>query len=180
MHQQNFAVTWKVSWPAAALIILTGCATTLPTTHQAVTAPREVIEAAYSFVTPDGQANVYIARPKKFYGWARDWLLYVDDIGLGIINNGSYQFVQLDPGSHTFTVAHGSDGKTLSSLTLEVEAGTNYFFEGNVTMGWVKNVVVFVPLSEEDGRAQIGESSLGLQIVALSPESGQIELVRPD
>lgn len=138
---------------AVALISISGCATT-------PLAPQAEDDEAKSFVVPDGQANLYVTRHPEYGGSAGLWKLYVDARYEGSLAIGTYQFVQLDPGTHTLTIALGSDGEWPSSHTIEVEAGKSYFFEGDRKMGWTRNRVEFIQLTEGRGRQLIEKRSL--------------------
>lgn len=76
---------------------------------------------------------VYFYRERKFVGAAISYNIKENGEIVGAIANGTYFFLFVDPGTHTYTAATEAS----TSRTLEVEAGKTYYVECGVEMGFM-------------------------------------------
>lgn len=96
----------------------------------AAAAPADALPAGIS--APEaGKGQVVFFRPSKFVGAAIGYKVREGETELGKLRNGTYFVIQVEPGTHQYTVH--SEAKDV--LTLEVDAGETYFVEGGVSMG---------------------------------------------
>lgn len=77
------------------------------------------------------KATIIFFRPSKFLGAAVGFKVREGTTELGRLRNGKYFVIQVDPGTHVYTVH--SEAKDV--LTLEVEAGQTYYVQGAIGMG---------------------------------------------
>lgn len=111
--------TFLISIVAVAAL-LGGCASV-------AMAPSSADTAAKTFQTTPGKANIYIFRDETF-GAAIHLPVALDGNSIGSTAAKTYFLVTVDPGSHTI-----SSGD--SKVTLDTEAGKNYFVWQEVKMG---------------------------------------------
>jgi uncharacterized lipoprotein YajG len=154
---RKFADTaaWKVAVCALAILLVSGCAATVEL------ASTSEDEAAKTFVTPQGEANIYVTRKDKFTGSAVLFQVVVDGRVEGGIAPGTYHVVTVTPGTHSVSV---TTAENQSTQQVDAVAGQNYFFEVKPKMGWMSARVEVVQLSEEEGRAAVAENSLAEDI----------------
>lgn len=107
----------------AVAALLGGCASV-------AMAPSSADAAAKNFQTTPGKANIYVFRDETF-GAAIHLPLAIDGKSIGSTAAKTYFLVTVDPGSHTI---RSGDSK----VTLDTEAGKNYFVWQEVKMGVIE------------------------------------------
>ena len=78
-----------------------------------------------------GKGTVIFFRPSKMLGAAIGFKVREGETELGRLRNGKYFVLQVEPGSHSYTVH--SEAKDV--LTIEVEAGETYYVKGTIGAG---------------------------------------------
>jgi hypothetical protein len=128
--------------------LLAGCAT-VPM------APSSADATAKTFQTTPGKANVYIFRDETF-GAAIHLPLAVDGKPIGSTAAKTYFLETVDPGSHTI-----SSGD--SKVTIDTQAGHNYFIWQEVKMGVVVAHAKLHVVDEAKGEAGVRNCTLAAQ-----------------
>ena len=77
------------------------------------------------------KGTIIFFRPSKFIGAAMGFKVREGDVELGRLRNGKYFVIQVEPGTHSYTVH--SEAKDV--ITLEVEAGETYYVKGSIGVG---------------------------------------------
>jgi hypothetical protein len=93
---------------------------------------------------PAGKGQVIFFRDSKFVGAMLSFMVREGTTELGKLSNGSYFVAVVDPGTHIYTVH--SEAK--DNLTLEVEAGENYYVGSSITMGFMAGRPHLTPSDE--------------------------------
>ena len=114
-------------------------------------------QAAKKFISPDGQAVVYLTRKYRFEGSAVLYPIIVDGEVAGALAPGTYRVLNLDAGPHQIVAVFRS---ITASKAIEVEAGNTYFFEVKVLTGWASHRMEINRLSEKEGRQAVNENEL--------------------
>lgn len=97
-------------------------------------APAATAPASGKAGTPaEGKGRIVFFRPSKFTGAAIGFKVREGDVELGKLRSGKYFAVDVEPGTHEYTVH--SEAKDV--LTMEVEAGETYYVQGTITMGFM-------------------------------------------
>jgi len=157
MCYPKFAGTtaWKVCLCAVAILFVSGCAATTATVELASAGEDE---AAKSFISPQGEANIYVTRKSEFKGSSVLFQVVVDGRVEGAIAPGTYHVAPVEPGPHSVSVMT-MENQSIQQF-FDAVAGENYFFEVKLKTGWLLPKVEVVQLTESDGRAAIAENSL--------------------
>ena len=75
---------------------------------------------------------------------------------IGTLSNGAVIRMELEPGSHTFTVrAPSVDGSDV--ITLNVLAGEIYYVKGEILWGWPAGRPKFSRVSDAEAQADLGK-----------------------
>lgn len=80
---------------------------------------------------PQGQAVVYVYRPKSPLGGAVSYFVEVNGTKVVKLKNGGYRPVVTPPG----TIVFSAKTEALSQAAIDVVAGGSYFIKGGVKMG---------------------------------------------
>ena len=139
---KSFAVAASLT----AALFVTGCAS-VPM------APPEKDSAAKSFKTSPGMANIYVYRNETL-GAALTMPVTLDNVPVGETASKTYIYRQVAPGKHVLT----SQGK--STLTVNAQAGNNYFVWQEVKMGMVSGGSELQLVDAEKGQAGVAECTL--------------------
>lgn len=128
----------KTCLAALLLVVLTGCATTVPTTADLIPTPPDRITANKA-KQPDS-ATITILRDKAFVASAIDWRILVDGALSAQVAWGEFAVLYLKPGERVIEVRHPSPtiGMIGDSTTLRAEPGAAYFYRINADVGMVK------------------------------------------
>lgn len=128
----------RILLSAALIAVLSGCATTVPTTAELKPTPLERITANKA-KEPDS-ATLTILRDKGFVGSAIDWRILVDGTPTAQIAWGEFAVLYVKPGERIIEVRHPSPtiGMVGDSTTLRAEPGAVYFYRINADVGMVK------------------------------------------
>lgn len=137
---------------ALAVLLVAGCAP-LPTADAGLDAQ------AKTFATSPDHANVYVYRNQRL-GAAIKMSIIVDNRQVGLTMGKTYLLLRLKPGQHTIR----SQEQFTTLLTLEVEAGKNYFVWQEVTHTFGSFVYhsQLHMVDETTGRAGVNECELVL------------------
>jgi len=132
----------------ATAAIVSGCAS-VPM------ASADADAAAKTYKVEPGKANVYIYRNENF-GAAVKLPVLIDNVAVGDTAANTYLFKQVDPGNHIITSKAEHDSK----LSLDAEAGQNYFIWQEVKMGlWAAGSELHL-VDEAKGKAGVAECKL--------------------
>jgi hypothetical protein len=138
---------FKRIFMSAAIIfvsLLSGCAS-IPM------APKEQDAAAKQFSPPKDKAGLYMYR-NSFMGQALRKRLLVDGVVIGETANKTFFYKQVMPGQHTLsTESEFGD----NSITLQAEAGKNYFVQQYIKMGAFVGGAGLRMVSEEEGKREV-------------------------
>ncbi len=95
----------------------------------------------------DGKALVVVACPpiNTRYAGKSNAKLYVDDNVVAANEMGSYTFFYVDPGEHTLVSEMGN----ASALRMNFEAGKDYYFLQNTSVGWTSPQTLLSRQSKE-------------------------------
>ena len=130
-------------------LALVGCITTTGYTPPAASplASAESDAQAKQFAPPAGKGNVYVVGPNNEFvilGKPTAYAFIVDGKQVGGLVGGMFYCLSLAPGQHTMSA---SAEVSISHVTVNVEAGKNYFYQLNrenapdntvkVSLGWV-------------------------------------------
>ena len=77
------------------------------------------------------KALVYFYRESRFMGGGVTYFVEEDGTRIGALFSGSYFYCFTDPGEHTFS----AETEAVSLLTLNTEAGKEYYVEGTIGIG---------------------------------------------
>jgi len=131
------------------VLLMTGCAS-VPMAGKSADAK------AKQFVpSQDGTANLYIYR-NEIIGSAIKMPVLIDGVEAGDTVAKAYIFKTLPPGSHTIVSKAEND----SSLTVDMQAGQNYFVWQEVKMGVLYARSKLHLVAEETGEAGVRECDL--------------------
>lgn len=147
-------VAWKACLCAAAILLVSGCATV-------ELASAEEDAAAKLFIPPEGKANIYVARKGHLIGSEALFQIVVDGKVEGGIVPGTYQVVSVNPGIHIVSV---TTTETQSTQEVDAVSGECYFFEVKPKIGNVITRAEVVRLTEPEGREAIADSLLAEDI----------------
>ena len=138
-----------------------GCAS-VPTTTASLDAE------AKKFVPEPGNGSIYLDRGSGFVNSGLESEFLLDGRLVGRLANGTFLLLSVPPGEHVVVprpIPQNSGGLFSNpapqwpyAQRINVEAGKNYFFEVNYSMGIVHQQVHFQELTEEQGRASILKS----------------------
>jgi hypothetical protein len=118
---------------------------------------------AKQFAPPAGKGNVYVVGPNNEFvilGKPTAYALTVDGKQVGGLVGGMYYCFSLGPGQHTMSA---SAEVSISHVTVNVEAGKNYFYQlnkENAADNTVKVSLGWVPI-EAAGKHMVQGSKLG-------------------
>ena len=129
-------------------LVMSGCAT-------APLASDEEEMSAERFEPAPDSGNLYIARKISFVGSAVDLSVKVNEQFIGIIQPGSYHFLELPPGKYTISARNnGTVGRTV----IDIVAGKNHFVQTEPPIMFKKEVQI-EQIGEEEGRKLVGAGS---------------------
>lgn len=112
-------------------------------------------DQAKVMVAPDDKALVYIVRPART-GSKVGMTVTCDGIYLGKTGGKRYIVTTVTPGKHHFI----SKAENQSELTFILEAGSTYFLEQKVKMGFFKSRNNLERISDSEGREKLQKCSL--------------------
>jgi hypothetical protein len=140
-------------WCLVILVVaVVGCVTTtIPM------AADEMDKAAKTFSPAEGKANLYIVRTNSFVGSAISPDISVDGKLIGTATQGSYFLVSLDEWVHTIV---GVSKWGSNRAKVEVEAGSNYFYNVSFATTGITTSLTFTKLDEESGKAAVQKCRL--------------------
>jgi hypothetical protein len=118
---------------SAALMLVTGCASTMMTTTNRIATP------------PEGKALVTFFRPSMF-GGAIQFGIWDGDQVVGVLSANSYIQYAAQPGEHLFLAR----AENWSYLKAHLEAGKEYYVIGRVFPGVWKARVALDPIKKAD------------------------------
>lgn len=128
----------------AAIVLLTGCAASVPL------ASKDQDAASKTFGAPSANmAGVYIYRENSHFGKALTKTLSIDGVAIGATGPGVYFHKEVAPGEHTVTT-QAEFGE--NSLKFIAEAGKNYFFQQYMKWGTFKGSAGIQAVTEEAGK----------------------------
>jgi len=84
--------------------------------------------------TLNGKSSITIFRKKQFTDGGSCYTVYVDEKSIGVLGNGGFIEVLLEPGKHIVTIPH-LNGKKLSSEAMLEENGKYYVEYNSVVTG---------------------------------------------
>ena len=129
---------------AAAIVLLTGCAASVPL------APKEQDAASKTFkISAADKAGVYIYREKSHFGKALTKTLYIDGTVIGATAPGTYFHREVAPGEHTLAT-QAEFGE--NSVKLNAEAGKIYYFQQYMKWGTFKGSAGIQAVTDEVGK----------------------------
>ena len=142
----------RILLAVAALSVawLSGCATVPMASPEADT-------KAKSFATAPTKANIYIYRNESF-GGAIKMTVSMNGKVLGQTGAKSYLFAQVDPGKYEIS----SLTENTSTLTIDAQAGKNYFVWQEVKMGAWSARSQLQLMDEATGRKGVEECTLAV------------------
>lgn len=141
-----------VIFTAAITLLLTGCAIVTPSV---ILAPIDQDVKAKEFAPAPNKASLYIYR-NEYYGAAMPMMVSVNGKAVGHTAARSYFRLNVMPGKYNV----GSHTEKVSSLSLSVEEGKNYFVWQEVTTGFMYARGLLHQVNESIGRAGVTESNL--------------------
>ncbi|WP_436295532.1 DUF2846 domain-containing protein [Stenotrophobium rhamnosiphilum] len=127
-------------------VLVTGCASVPMASPQADT-------TAKAYRAAPGQANIYVYRNETL-GAALKMPVTLDGAQVGETASKTYIYRQVNPGSHVLT----SQGE--GSLTVNAQAGQNYFVWQEVKMGMISGGSKLQLVDESTGKAGVDECKL--------------------
>ena len=143
----------KGRWfPLLAAVTLAGCVTvaSVPMATSASDAD------AKTFRPPEGRADLYVARSNGSAGAAGLFDISVDGKLVGPIAPGTFYLVVLDSGRHEISAATGMN---TTRVTLDADAGRNYFYEVTATSGgFTAKPSLGIVLIEEMGKMMVRQA----------------------
>lgn len=118
-------------------------------------ASKEADSAAKSFKVDPAKANIYVYRNETF-GAAVKMPVLIDGVAVGDTASKTYIFRQVEPGSHVVTSKAEKD----ATLTVDAQAGMNYFVWQEVKMGAFSARSALHLVDEAKGKAGVEECKL--------------------
>lgn len=137
------------------ILLIVGVAALLGGCASVAMAPSGADATAKTFQTTPGKANIYIFRDETF-GAAIHLPLAVDGKSIGPTAAKTYFLVTVDPGSHTV-------GSGDSKVTIDAEAGHNYYVWQEVKMGVLQAHAKLHVVDEAKGQAGVKNCKLAAQ-----------------
>ena len=111
--------------------------------------------AAKKFQPPEGKANLYVARSGSSFG-ETTFKVVVDGKTVGAVSPGTFVLVELSPGTHNVAAA---SVETSSKVSLNAEAGKNYFYEVTAKAGdYTARPTLSVVLLEVMGKMMVQQN----------------------
>ena len=145
----NKRALWSRCVCVAVILMISGCAATV------AMMPETLDVEAKRFSPPPDKANIYVVRPSYFAGSAVLIQVYLDGKILGSVAPGTYLLFEVDPGANKIEVI---TKENQDAVTLNTEAGENYFVFAVSQWGWWTARARLIELDEEDGRKAVEES----------------------
>lgn len=133
---------------AVLMLLGTGCAS-VPLADPAADAEAKKFELA------SDKASVYVYRNESF-GGAIKMAVFLNDRPVGQSGPKTYFHWSLEPGTYKIT----SKAENTSDLTIDVEAGKDYYIWQEVKMGLLSARSKLQKVDETKGRAGVRESRL--------------------
>lgn len=88
----------------------------------------------------DGQSRIVIFRKDQFVDGGSCYTVRVDDTPVGVLGNGGFLEVMVEPGEHNVSIPH-LKGKTLT-VPANLESNTTYYVEYNSTLNGVSGIPI--------------------------------------
>jgi hypothetical protein len=132
----------------AAVLLISGCAS-VPM------ASPEADASAKTYQADPSKASIYIYRNEVF-GAAVKMPVLLNNVLVGDTTSKTYIFRQVDPGTHVITSKTEKD----VTLSLDVQAGNNYFVWQEVKMGAFAARSQLHLVDEATGKAGVAECKL--------------------
>ena len=132
----------------AAVVLASGCASVQM-------APEQADTAAKSYAVSPGTANIYIYRNEQM-GAAIKMPVALDGKLVGDTAAKTYLLLKVSPGPHTIVSKTEND----ASITVNAEAGRNYFVWQEVKMGVMSARSLLHIVDEPTGKAGVAECKL--------------------
>lgn len=166
MARRNRTLAVALMLLAAASVVLVACSSTsneqaVPPASAATSAagPTAAAEApasapasratAGSAQASGDKALVTVYRKKRVVGAILNTSVHVDGVEVADLDPGTYVRVAVAPGRHEFYA-----DETKDTITLEVEAGKQYYFRMGLVAGLWKGNGKLEAVSEQDGAAE--------------------------
>ena len=149
MTSVNKHTLWSACIFVALVLMISGCVATV------AMMPETLDVEAKRFSPPPDKANIYVVRPSYVAGSAVLIQVYLDGKILGSVAEGTYLLFEVDPGANKIEVI---TKENQDAVTLNTEAGENYFVFAVSQWGWWTARAGLIELDEEDGRKAVEES----------------------
>ena len=118
---------------------------------------------AKSFSVRPGYANIYVYRDTQSQ-YSGDSSIVIDNKNLGIVRENNFVFFEVTPGKHHIC---GDDINNI--LSVNADAGKNYFVAATLTGSLFTKHTVFDFSDELDGKAEVLKSTLSGRPVQHGP-----------
>ncbi len=149
MTSVNKHTLWSACIIVALVLMISGCVATV------AMMPETLDVEAKRFSPPPNKANIYLVRKSYFGGSGVLIQVFLDGKILGSVASGTYILVDVDPGTNQIAVI---TKENQDAITLNTEAGGNYFVFAVSQWGWWTARARLIELDEEDGRKVVEES----------------------
>jgi hypothetical protein len=122
-----------------------------------------------TLATPQkGLSAVYFYRESSFQGSLINWSVWENKqqpTQIGALKNGSYFYVYLSPGEHTFFANKNAE----SSSTITLKPGQNYYFQVRLDMGAISSRMKLAEVTENEGLRAIKDNDMSM-VIAEGPK----------
>jgi len=137
---------------AALALAMSSCATSVPLASESDDA------GAKTFAPPNGRASIYVVRDGGYVsGMFVVFRVSLDGIERGALANTTYLVFSVDSGRHIVT-ASGNENR--EQVTLDIEAGQNYFVSVRSKIGYRTARVTVKQLTATEGRQAVRDARL--------------------
>ncbi len=148
MPRINKHALWSGCIYVAVILMVSGC-------QKVPLMPETLDVEAKRFSPPPDKANIYVVRTSSDVGAAVLIQVYLDGKIRGSVASGTYLLFEVDPGANQIAVI---TKENQDAVTLNTEAGENYFVFAVSQWGWWTARARLIELDEEDGRKAVEES----------------------
>lgn len=107
------------------------------------------------------KAKIIFIRDTGYFGWAADFKEFIDDEIVCMLDNKSYNTVEVLPGTHSITWQ--SAGKEINkfgkdlAVTMDLKAGTTYYMQMVIVKKFMKYEFAFNEVTESTGLKLIAD-----------------------
>ncbi len=145
----NKRALWSKCVCVAVILMISGCMATV------AMMPETLDVEAKRFSPPPDKANIYVVRTSSAVGGAVLIEVYLDGKIRGSVASGTYLLFEVDPGANQIAVI---TKENQDAVTLNTEAGKNYFVFAISQWGWWTARAGLLELNGEDGRKAVALS----------------------